>query len=151
MVISDRRRHASSAPSPATMAAVGRRGADALVDAILCFPSIFLLLALAAFIEPGLVAMITVIIAATGWMEVARIVEAQIRTLREREFAVAAEMLGASRTAHHVPRASAATPSGRSSSRRRSRSRGAILLEAYISFLGYGIQPPTGELGQHAQ
>ena len=27
----------------------------------------------------------------------------------------------------------------------------AILLEAYISFLGYGIQPPLAELGQHAQ
>ena len=60
------------------------------VDAMLCFPSIFLLLALAAFIRPS-VAMITVIIAATSWMEVARVVEGQIRTLRERDFAVAAE------------------------------------------------------------
>ena len=55
------------------------------VDAMLCFPSIFLLLALAAFIRPS-VAMITVIIAATSWMEVARVVEGQIRTLRERDF-----------------------------------------------------------------
>jgi ABC-type dipeptide/oligopeptide/nickel transport system permease subunit len=44
------------------------------VDAVLCFPSIFLLLALAAFIEPTLFT-ITVIIAATAWMEVARLVE----------------------------------------------------------------------------
>ena len=65
------------------------------VDAVLCFPSIFLLLALAAFVEPTLLT-ITVIIAATAWMEVARLVEAQIRALRDRDFAVAAMALGAS-------------------------------------------------------
>ena len=75
-----------------------------LVDAMLCFPTVFLLLALAAFIEPS-VCTITLIIAATSWMEVARVVEAQIRTLRERDFAVAAEMIGRLGPLHHVPRA----------------------------------------------
>ncbi len=50
------------------------------VDAMLCFPSIFLLLTLAAFIQPSLWT-ITAIIAATSWMEVARVVEAQFRSL----------------------------------------------------------------------
>ena len=48
------------------------------VDAMLCFPNIFLLLTLAAFIQPDAVTL-TIIIAATSWMEVARVVEAQIR------------------------------------------------------------------------
>ena len=48
--------------------------------------------------------MITVIIAVTSWMEVARIVEAEVRSLREREFVQAGRMLGLSGDAHHVPR-----------------------------------------------
>src|SRR3954453_17026339 len=66
-----------------------------IVDAVLCFPSVFLLLALAAFIKPS-VPMITLIIAATAWMEVARVVQNQVRSLRERDFATAALMIGAS-------------------------------------------------------
>ena len=60
-----------------------------LVDAVLCFPVIFLLLVLAALNEPGLITT-TLLIAATAWMSVARVVEAQVRSLREREFAIAA-------------------------------------------------------------
>jgi peptide/nickel transport system permease protein len=115
------------------------------VDSMLCFPSIFLLLALAAFIRPS-VGMITVIIAATSWMEVARVVEGQIRTLRERDFAIAALMMGASDRyiifRELIPNAIgpivvAATLTVAN----------AILLESYISFLGYGIQPPLPSWG----
>ena len=115
------------------------------VDAVLCFPSIFLLLALAAFIEPTLFT-ITVIIAATAWMEVARLVEAQIRALRDRDFAVAAMALGAP---DHVimfreliPNALAPIVVAATLNVAR-----AILLESYISFLGYGIQPPVPSWG----
>lgn len=48
-------------------------------DAFLSFPSVFLLLALAAFIKPSSI-MITLIIAVTSWMELARIVEAEVVT-----------------------------------------------------------------------
>ena len=65
------------------------------VDGFLSFPSIFLVLALAAALRPSPV-MITVIIAITKWMEVARIVEAEVRSLREREFVQAGRMLGLS-------------------------------------------------------
>ena len=65
------------------------------VDAVLCFPAIFLLLALAALTEPGLMTT-TLLIAATAWMSVARVVEAQVRSLREREFAIAAVAFGSS-------------------------------------------------------
>lgn len=116
-----------------------------LVDAFLAFPSIFLVLALAALLKPSPM-MITVIIAVTSWMEVARIVEAEVRSLREREFVLASRMLGLSR--FHImfreilpnvigPIIVAATLTVAR----------AILLEAYVSFLGYGIQPPLPSWG----
>ena len=115
------------------------------VDAVLCFPSIFLLLALAAFVEPSLLS-ITVVIAATAWMEVARLVEAQIRALRDRDFAVAAVALGAPDRMimfrELIPNALAPIIVAATLNVAR-----AILLESYISFLGYGIQPPVPSWG----
>jgi peptide/nickel transport system permease protein len=115
------------------------------VDGFLSFPSIFLVLALAATLRPSPV-MITVIIAVTSWMEVARIVEAEVRSLREREFVQAARMVGLS--GRHImfreilPNATGPIIVAASLTVAR-----AILLEAYISFLGYGIQPPLPSWG----
>jgi peptide/nickel transport system permease protein len=125
----------------------GRVGAVLMrfVDAFLSFPSIFLLLALAAFVKPSPF-MITVIIAVTSWMEIARLVEAEVRSLRERDFVLAARMLG-------LPNAwimfrellpNAVGPIIVAATLTVAR---AILLEAYISFLGYGIQPPLPSWG----
>jgi peptide/nickel transport system permease protein len=115
------------------------------VDAVLCFPTIFLLLALAALIEPGVIS-ITLLIASTAWMDVARIVEGQIRALRERDFAVAAEALGASDRyivfRELVPNAVA--PIVVSATLNVAK---AILLESYVSYLGYGIQAPIASWG----
>jgi peptide/nickel transport system permease protein len=115
------------------------------VDAVLSFPTIFLLLGLAAFVKPNLLT-ITLIIGVTAWMEVARIVRSQILSLREREFTLAARAMGA--TNRHIiarellpnavaPIVVAATLNIAN----------AILLESYISFLGYGIQPPVASWG----
>ena len=115
------------------------------VDGFLSYPSIFLVLALAATLRPSPV-MITVIIAVTSWMETARIVEAEVRSLREREFVQAARMAGLSRS--HImfrevlPNAMGPIIVAASLAVAR-----AILLEAYISFLGYGIQPPLPSWG----
>ncbi|WP_353184791.1 ABC transporter permease [Bosea sp. (in: a-proteobacteria)] len=115
------------------------------VDAVLCFPTIFLLLALAALTEPGILAT-TLLIAATSWMNVARIVEAQIRTLRERDFAAAARAVGASDPyimfRSLLPNAMAPIVVAATLNVAK-----AILLESYISFLGYGIQPPASSWG----
>ena len=116
-----------------------------LVDGFLAFPSIFLVLALAAALKPSPI-MITVVIAATSWMEVARIVEAEVRSLREREFVQAGRMLGLSGT-HIMFREilpNAIGPIIVASTLTVAR---AILMEAYISFLGYGIQPPLPSWG----
>ncbi|KGM31837.1 ABC transporter permease [Inquilinus limosus] len=116
-----------------------------LVDAMLCFPAVFLLLTLAALLKPDPI-MITLIIAATSWMEVARVVESQIRTLRERDFTLAAEMMGASDARIMVDELlrNAIGPIVVAATLTVAR---AILMEAYISFLGYGIQPPTASWG----
>jgi peptide/nickel transport system permease protein len=115
------------------------------VDGFLAFPPIFLVLALSAALQPSPL-MIVVIIAVTKWMEVARIVEAEVRSLREREFVLACRMLGLSST-HIMFREilpNAIGPITVAASLTVAR---AILLEAYISFLGYGIQPPLPSWG----
>lgn len=115
------------------------------VDAVLSFPTIFLLLAFAAFIRPGLLTIMT-IIALTSWMEVARIVRSQVLTIRQNEYVTASIAVGANN--FHViyrqiipnsmaPIVVVATLNVAN----------AILLESYISFLGYGIQPPTASWG----
>ena len=115
------------------------------VDAMLCFPTIFLLLAVAALIEPS-VTSIVVLIAMASWMEVARVVEGQIRSLRERDFALAAESLGASdsRIMFRELLPNAVAPIVVAATLNIAH---AILAESYISFLGFGIQPPTPSWG----
>ncbi len=116
-----------------------------LVDAVLCFPSVFLLLALAAFVKPS-IATITLIIAATSWMEVARVVQAQVRALRGRDFILAAEMMGASGT-HVMVRELLPNAVGPIIVAATLTVARAILAEAYVSFLGYGIQAPVASWG----
>lgn len=115
------------------------------VDAMLCFPGVFLLLTLAAFIKPS-IGTITLIIALTSWMEIARLVEAQIKTLKEREFAQAAELAGASDRyiifRELIPNAMGPIVVAATLTIAK-----AILMESYISYLGYGIQPPDPSWG----
>lgn len=115
------------------------------VDAMLCFPTIFLLLAMAAFIRPNLFT-ITLIIALTSWMSVARLVHGQVRALKEREFTLAARALGAPNwyiiRRQLLPNAVAPIVVAATLN-----VANAILLESYISFLGYGIQPPVASWG----
>ena len=116
-----------------------------VVDAVLCFPSIFLLLTLAALVSPGVLT-ITLIVALTSWMEVARVVEGQVRSLRERDYVVAAEAIGVS-DAHLMLREllpNVMAPIVVAATLNVAR---AILLESYVSYLGYGIQPPTPSWG----
>ena len=115
------------------------------VDTMLCFPQVFLLLVVAAFVPPTLLS-ISLIIGLTSWMEVSRIVRAEILNLKEQDFVAAARALGASRTRimfrELLPNAAApilvaATLKVAS----------AVLMESYISYLGYGVQPPLASWG----
>lgn len=115
------------------------------VDIMLCFPTFFLILAVIAFLEPN-IWYIMAIIGLTGWMGVARLVRAEVLSLRERDFVVAARALGASDLRiifrHILP--NAASPVLVSATLGVA---GAILTESALSFLGIGVQPPTPSWG----
>ena len=116
-----------------------------VVDTMLSIPTIFLLLAVIAVVGPSIQLVMTVI-GLTSWMGLARLVRAEILTLKEREFALAARVLGASTwrviAVHLLPNAmgpvlvSATLGVG-----------GAILTESVLSYLGLGVQPPTPSWG----
>jgi len=114
-------------------------------DTVLCFPQVFLLLVLAAFITPTVVS-IALIIGFTSWMEVARIIRAQIQYVKEQEFVQAAFALGASgrRIMLRELLPNAISPVLVSATLNVAN---AVLMESYISFLGYGIQPPLASWG----
>lgn len=115
------------------------------VDAMLAFPTIFLILALAMLVKPGIVST-TILISATCWMEVARLVEGQYRSLRNTEYVAAARTAGASglriMVVELLPNAMGPIIIVATLNVAR-----AILLESYVSYLGYGIQPPVASLG----
>jgi peptide/nickel transport system permease protein len=116
-----------------------------LVDVMLVFPSIFLILAVIAFIGPSLFN-IMVIIGCTSWMGVARLVRAEFLALREREFVAAVRAQGAGTLRiifrHILPNALAPVLVSATFS-----VAGAILLESGLSFLGLGVPPPRATWG----
>jgi len=121
------------------------RLAMAASDALLAIPRLVLLLVCASLWPPG-VTMVIVVLMATGWMGVARLVRAEALGVRGRPFVEAAQALGASPTRilwrHVIPNALGpavvAITLGVGS---------AILLESGLSFLGLGIQPPRPSWG----
>ena len=131
-----------------------------LVDVFLAFPVIVLGLGIAdacsasgclkvghsALIQPG-IGTVMFIIALASFTYVARIVRGQVLSLREKEFVEAARSLGASNRRVLVKEIlpNLATPLIVYSSLLIPTN---ILLEAALSFLGVGIQPPTPSLGQ---
>jgi peptide/nickel transport system permease protein len=116
-----------------------------LVDLMLVFPRFFLLLAVLAFLKPSIWT-IMVVIGLTGWMGVARLVRAEFLALKEREFVVWSQAVGAGAFRiiwrHILPNAMApvlvAMTLGIPA---------AILTESGLSFLGLGVQPPSATWG----
>ena len=116
-----------------------------LVDLMLVFPRFFLLLAVLGFLRPSIWTIMAVI-GLTGWMSVARLVRAEFLSLREREFVLWSQSIGASAFRiiwrHILPNAIApvlvAITLGIPA---------AILAESGLSFLGLGVQPPHATWG----
>ena len=135
------------------MAGYYGRWIDALimrfVDIMLCFPTFFLMLAVIAFLEPS-IWNIMIIIGLTSWMGVARLVRAEFLSLRERDFVLAAQAIGARDLRiifrHILP--NAISPVLVSATLGVA---GAILTESALSFLGIGVQPPTPSWGNIIQ
>jgi peptide/nickel transport system permease protein len=114
-------------------------------DMMLSFPRLVLLIVVIALFEPTIY-LVVVVLGLTGWMSVARIVRGEVLSLREREFVQAARALGMSDTRiitrHIVPNTLAPVivfaTLGIGNT---------ILIEAGLSFLGLGVQPPTPSWG----
>jgi len=136
---------------------------DAIVmrftEAMLSIPSLFLLIVLSKFLGhniptlnifgrtfSGSVGIVIVVIGFTSWMYLARIVRSNMLSLREMEYISAAKSLGASNARiffrHLVPNTLGIIVVSATLGLA-----GAILTEAYVSFLGLGVQAPTATWG----
>lgn len=117
----------------------------ALADALLALPRLVLLLVCAALWQPGF-ATVVIVLVATGWMGVARMIRAELLGVMRRPYVESATALGAPEWRvlfrHALPNslgpAIIATTLGVGN---------AILLESGLSFLGLGIQPPRPSWG----
>jgi peptide/nickel transport system permease protein len=116
-----------------------------IIDIVLAFPFLVLMLAIIAILGPGL-GSFYMAMAMVGWVSYARLVRAQVLTLKQRDFIVAARSLGFGHTRilfrHLLPNAIT----------------GALVFSmsdcvlvllngAAVSYLGLGVQPPTAEWG----
>lgn len=116
-----------------------------LIDVVLAFPGLLLAIALAGMLGPGIdnliIALITV-----GWVGYARLIRAQVLSLREAEHVQAARALGSGplfiMSRHLLPLAYAPLVIEATFGLA-----GAVLAEASLSFLGLGIQPPAPTWG----
>lgn len=128
-------------------------------EAVLTIPQIFLLLVMAKFFGDkvpnltllgrtfsGSVVVIILIIGVTSWPYLARIVRAEFLSLKEREFVLAARATGTPTSQiifrHILPNSIAPIVVSATLG-----VANAITLEAYISFLGLGVRPPTATWG----
>lgn len=117
-----------------------------VVEVFMCFPTLILVIAVVAIFPPSIYT-VMIAIGLTGWTGVARLVRGEFLKLRGQEFVTAAEALGLSTTRiifrHVLPNALApvfvTATFGVA---------GAILVESSLSFLGFGVPPPTPSWGE---
>ena len=116
-----------------------------MVDVMLSIPTFFLILAVIAFLTPS-IWNIMIVIGLTSWMGVTRLVRAEFLSLRNREFVMASETLGARDGrlifTHLLP--NSLTPVIVSSVLGVA---SAVLVESGLSFLGLGVQAPQASWG----
>ncbi|MCU0869366.1 MAG: ABC transporter permease [Burkholderiales bacterium] len=114
-------------------------------DLMMAFPALLLAICLAAIFTPSLW-IVAMVIAMVNWVQVARVVYSMTVSLAEREFVEAVRSLGATRSRillrhivpHLVPTLVVYGTLGIATT---------VLLEATLSFLGIGVQPPTPSWG----
>jgi peptide/nickel transport system permease protein len=116
-----------------------------LIEIVLLFPSFFLILTLVALVGPNIY-IIMVVIGVTGWPTIARLIRVEVLKQRAIDYTQAARALGASHRRiifrHILPNAISpalvSAPFGIA---------GAIITEAGLSLLGFGVRPPTPSWG----
>ena len=117
-----------------------------LVDASLAIPRVLLLLVVLTLWEHGGVVALILVLGVTGWFGTSRLVRAEVQSMRQRDFVVAARALGLSRgriaLRHVLPNVAApiivTATLGVGNT---------VLLEAALSFLGLGVRPPLASWG----
>ncbi len=115
------------------------------IEIVLCFPTFFLILTILALVGPSLTN-VMVVIGITGWTGIARIVRGEFFKLREMDYIIASRAIGARDywiiLRHILPNSLApvlvSATFGIAST---------ILIESSLSFLGFGVQPPTPSWG----
>jgi len=121
-----------------------------IVDALFSFPSFFLIITVEALTNKFAVGIIVLILGLLSWMGVARLVRAEILSLRERDFVEAARALGVSPARlvlrHLIPNALAPVIVASTLAIGDN-----ILAETGLSYLGLGVQPPTPSWGNMLQ
>jgi len=117
-----------------------------LIEIVLCFPTLILILSLIAFLDPSIYN-IMIAIGLTRWPDVARLVRGEFLKLRSADFTTAARATGLrdSRVMfrHMLPNALAPVLVTATFG-----VAGAILVESSLSFLGFGVPPPTASWGE---
>lgn len=117
-----------------------------IIEIVMCFPTFILILSLIAFLPPSIYN-IMVVIGITGWTGVARLIRGEFLKLRASDFAVAAMATGLSDTRimfrHLLPNALSPVLVSATFG-----VAGAILTESGLSFLGFGVPPPTPSWGE---
>lgn len=118
-----------------------------LTEVMLSFPTIFLVLCVVGLLRSSSLLPLVILLGLWRWTDVSRLVRAEVLRLREQEFISASRALGASDlriiVSHLLPNAlgpvlvAAAFGVG-----------GAILIETALSFLGFGVPPPTASWGE---
>jgi len=114
-------------------------------DLMMAFPALLLAIALAAILKPSLW-IVAMVIALVNWVQIARVIYTETRALVERDFIEAARAIGAAWPRilfrhvlpHLVPTILVWSTLGIAIT---------VLLEATLSFLGIGVQPPTPSWG----
>jgi oligopeptide transport system permease protein len=116
-----------------------------IIEVLVGIPQLIVVILLILVLKPGIIS-ITLAMVITGWVGMARIVRGQILKLKEQEFVLASKTLGAKNTRmiwkHLIPNSMGpiiittmfTVPT-------------AIFTEAFLSFIGLGLQPPIASLG----
>ncbi len=116
-----------------------------LIEVVICFPVFFLILTVLAFVGPSIYN-IMVVIGVTSWTGIARLVRGEFLKNRQLDYIHAARVVGSSHARimirHILPNSLAPVLVSATFG-----VAGAILIESGLSFLGFGVQPPTASWG----
>ena len=116
------------------------------IEVMMCFPTFFLILTVLAFLKPSIYN-IMIILGITGWPGVARLVRGEFLKQRKLDYVAAARAVGASDMriifSHILPNSLAPVLVSATFG-----VAGAILVESSLSYLGFGVPPPTPSWGE---